>query len=346
LTIASIIATNLLLGVVIGLVISLLFILGSHSHSCFTIFHEKRPSGEVQRLRLPQQATFLSRAAIIESLNQIPPHSKVILDARFTDYIDEDILGVLKDAQKTLEDKGILVNLEGFKEKYNIETQDNFIDVTTYDVQNSLTPDQILSLFKEGNKRFVQNMPVYKNYKKELTATSQSQHPLAVVLSCIDSRVPIELIFDLSLGDVFVSRIAGNVADVNVLASIEYACHVAGAKLIIVLGHKSCGAVQVACSHLQHPEKDQPLPEEEHIYQLLEKIKPALEKELQKKEKRTEERFLTDVIISHVLLTKEEIYERSPVLRHLIDSKKVKLVGAFYDLETGEVNFELEKGRS
>lgn len=342
-TIGSIIATNLLLGIMMGLVISLLFILGNHSHTCFTIFHEKRPSGEVQRLRLPQQATFLSRAAIIESLNQIPPHSKVIIDARFTDYIDEDILEILKESQKSLEEKNILVNLEGFKEKYKIDQQDSFIDVTTYDVQSSLTPEKVLSIFQEGNKRFIQNVPIYKNYKKELTATSQTQHPLAVVLSCIDSRVPIELIFDLSLGDVFVSRIAGNVVDVNVLASIEYACHVAGAKLIIVLGHKNCGAIKVACSHIQHPEKDKPLPEDEHIYSLLEKIKPAVEKELKKKGKRTKEKFLQDVTISHVLLTQQEIYNQSQIIRNLIDRNKVKLVGAFYDLETGEVKFDLDK---
>jgi carbonic anhydrase len=338
-TISAIIVTNLLLGIGIGLGVSLLFILYHHSHNCFTIFHEKRPSGDLQRLRLPQHATFLSRSGIIEGLNQIPNGSKVIIDARFTDYIDEDILGIIQDFKKTLQERNILINLEGFKTAYNIDKQDSFVDVTTYDVQASLGPDKILSMLKEGNQRFVQDIPIHKNYKRELAATSQSQHPLAVVLSCIDSRVPIELIFDLSLGDVFVTRIAGNVSDLDVIASIEFACHVAGAKLILVLGHKNCGAVKAACTHFQGLEKGKPPKVNHHINELLEKIKPALDQEIKKNKKRTKKKFVEDVTRSHVNLTQKEIYKGSEVLRGLIDSGKIKLIGAYYDLETGKVDF-------
>lgn len=341
LTIISIITTNLLLGIGIGLVISLLFILAHHSNNCFTIFHEKRPSGEVQRLRLPQHATFLSRAAIINSLHHLPQNSKIILDARFTDYIDEDILGIIKEFKGSLKEKNILVNLEGFKEHYDIDKQDSFIDVTTYDVQTSLTPDKILAMLKEGNQRFVHNVPIYKNYRKELTATSQTQHPLAVVLSCIDSRVPIELIFDLSLGDIFVTRIAGNVLNEDVIASMEYACHVAGAKLILVLGHKNCGAIKEACHHFQNPGQEE-TPSNKHIYQLLEKIKPALDREAAHSSPgEKQDKFIEAVTRRHVSLVQAELQEKSVILRDLLDKKKIKLVGGFYNIETGEVDLNI-----
>ncbi|MFN7097698.1 MAG: carbonic anhydrase, partial [Gammaproteobacteria bacterium] len=207
------------------------------------------------------------RAGIIDGLNNLAPNSKVILDASDTDYIDEDIIDILNDSKDALKiEKNILFNFEGFQAHYDFEQTKSFIHVTTYDVQASLTPQKVFHLLCEGNLRFVKGTPIHRNYKQEMAATSASQHPIAVVLSCIDSRVPVELIFNLCLGDVFVVRIAGNIANDDILGSIEFACHVAKAKLIVVLGHKNCGAIKAACDdfHLGH------------ITQLIDKIKPAI----------------------------------------------------------------------
>lgn len=333
-TVIAIIASNLLLGIIIGLVCSLFFILKDNSQSCFSIVSEKHPSGDVLRLMLPQQLTFLNRAAMISGLNAIPAHTKVIIDATSTDFIDEDIVEIIKEDKDILaKEKNILFNFEGFKEHYDIKHKNSFIQATTYDVQSSLAPQDVLMLLQEGNARFVNNTPIRKNYKQQMAATEDSQHPMAVVLGCIDSRVPVELVFNLSLGDVFVARIAGNIANEDILGSIEFACDVAGAKLIVVLGHKGCGAVKAACENFQLG----------HLTQLIDKIKPAVmleqERHLQHEDQQT---FITQVAQNNVELTKHWIYEHSAILKNLISTGKVGLIGAFYDISTGQVTFDSE----
>jgi len=334
LTIIAIVMTNLLMGILIGLAVSIFFILKHHSKNCFTVVDEKYPSGDILRVVLPQHATFLNRAAMIEELNLLPKNSRVVIDGKFSDYIDEDILEILKDFKESLKlEKNILINLEGFKEHYQVDQKPSFINATTYDVQASLTPQMILNILKEGNQRFVTNTPIHKNYQQQMTATAQSQHPIGVVLSCIDSRVPVEVVFDLSLGDLFVVRVAGNVANLDVVASIEFACHYAGAKLILVLGHKSCGAVKAACENVHGG----------HLTQLLEKIKPAIDLELEKQYQSPDpqsDQFVTSVARTNVQLTKKWLYSHSEILSKLIDEKKVLLVGGFYDIHTGRVELD------
>ena len=331
-TLLAIVLTNLLLGIVIGLIVSLLFILWNNSKNCFTQIREKHPAGEILRLMLPQQVTFLHRAAIIDDLNKIPKNSRVIIDAYLTDYIDEDIIDVLKDTREALRnEKDILFNFEGFQEHYQFEQHASFISATTYDVQARLTPQRVLALLKEGNTRFVNNTPIHKNYKQQIANTAASQHPIGVVLGCIDSRVPVELIFDLTLGDLFVVRIAGNIANVDILGSLEFSCEVAGAKVIMVLGHRNCGAVKAACENFKLG----------HLTQLVDKIKPAIAMELNKTNPSTDaDEFLLNVTRNNIELTKNWLYQNSEILKGLIDSGKVTLVGAFYDITTGTVKFE------
>lgn len=332
-TVIAIVFTNLLLGIVIGLVVSIFFILRRNSQTCFTHIDETHPSGKVLRLVLPSQVTFLNKAAIIEELQHLPINTKVIIDAKSTDYIDNDILEIIKDfSHLGADNKKILLNLEGFKRSYDIKNVTNFINVTSHNVQAALTPDMILRILKEGNHRFVKNIPINKNYKQQIVATSKSQHPLAVILSCIDSRVPVEIIFDLSVGDVFVTRIAGNIANADILASIEFACAVAGAKAIIVLGHKECGAIKAACDNVAlHG----------HLPELIKKIKPAIELETETETDRTSnnKEFLEHVILNNIYLTQEYLYNHSKILRELIETKNIGLFAALYDVQTGRVEF-------
>lgn len=332
-TVIAIVSTNLLLGIIIGLFVSISFILHRNSKKCFTVVEEIHPSGPILRLILPQQVTFLNKAAIVDELNKLPKKTRVIIDAKFTDYIDNDILDIIKEFSRTgANNKEVLLNLEGFKRHYEIKNQVAFINATTYDVQATLTPETILKILTEGNQRFMKNTPINKNYKHQITATSQSQHPIAVVLSCIDSRVPVEIVFDLSVGDAFVVRVAGNIVNLDILASIEFACQVAGAKLIVVLGHKECGAIKAACDDAKL---------EGHIGELIDKIKPAITMETETTTERNSnnKQFMLNVICNNIQLTKDHLYQQSKVLRGLIDTQQIGLVSALYDVQTGKVEF-------
>lgn len=335
-TVVAIVFSNLLVGVLIGLGTSFFFILRQSSKNRFLTVNEIHPSGEVLRLILPQHVTFLNKAAVVETLKSIENNQKVVLDAKATDYIDYDMLEVIKEfKQYQAAEKNITLNLEGFKKHYSLPNQTNFITATTYDVQSNLTPNKILAILQEGNQRFINNTPINKNYPQQIAATLKSQHPIAVMLGCIDSRVPVELIFDLSVGDAFVARIAGNILNDDIVASIEFACHIAGAKLIIVLGHESCGAIKAACDNVQLG----------HIPHLVHKIKPAIEayEEQHPQEKNcnsSNPHFVSNVMSYNVDLVKKNLYARSEILRKLIDSEAVGLVGAIYDVATGKITFK------
>ena len=328
----AIIFTNLLTGIFIGLTTSILFILYYNSKNGLLVVNEAYPAGNALRFILPQQLTFLNKASIVNALNKIPKQSKIVIDANSTSYIDNDVLNVIKDfkEEQALE-KNILLNLTGFKDHYDIKDQIKFINATTRDVQKSITHQEALTIFIEGNKRFIHSTPIHKDFQHQMQATAKSQHPIAVVLSCIDSRVPVEIVFDLSLGDLFVARVAGNVADLDIIGSIEYACQIAQTKLVIILGHNECGAINAACDDLKLG----------NMTQLIDKIKPAIamEKAL-KHHDENKAAFLDHVIANNVSLTKKHILEKSEILNTLFKNNEINVVGAIYDIHTGQVVFE------
>jgi carbonic anhydrase len=332
-TVISIVLFNLLIGILIGLAISLLYILKSNSTARFDIIKEIYTTGEASRLVLPQQVSFLNKASLIAELSSIPRNSQLIIDARHSTYIDKEIIELIKEFQLYQAPlKNISLNLIGFKDHYAIHNYIDFINVTTYDVQANLTPDQVLNILLEGNQRFLNDTHIHRSTKIDMKYTAETQHPVAVVLGCIDSRVPVETIFDMSFGDIFCVRIAGNVVNDDVLASIEYACHVAGAKLIIVLGHTRCGAIQASCDHV----------EKGYITQLLAKIQPAVSAETETLTDRcsTNHEFVTRVTELNIANTLQQIYQESEILRLMIDQENIGLVGALYDVKTGKVAFK------
>ena len=328
----AIIFTNLLTGIFIGLTTSIVFILYYNSKNGLLIVNEKYPSGSVLRFILPQQITFLNKAAIVNALNKIPQKAKIVIDANSTTYIDNDVLNVIKDfKEEQAPEKNILLNLTGFKDHYDIKNQIKFINATTRDVQKSITHQAALKILIEGNKRFIHNTPIHKDFQHHMHATAQSQHPIAVILSCIDSRVPVEIVFDLSLGDLFVVRIAGNIANLDIIGSIEFACQIAQTKLVIILGHKECGAIKAACDDLKLG----------NMTQLIKKIRPAIEmEEKNKKQHEHKTDFLDHVIANNVALTKKQILEKSELLNTLLKNDEINVVGAIYDIHTGQVVFE------
>ncbi len=206
----------------------------------------------------------------------------------------------------------------------------HIIKAITKEVQDKLTPMLVLEDFIEGNSRFTENKANTADYKALITQTTTGQHPKAIVLSCIDSRVPVELIFDQTIGDVFVARVAGNFENTDILGSMEYSCKVAGSKLVFVLGHESCGAVKAACDHVELG----------NITAMLDNIQPAVKKsegEISGEHNSSNSGFVNKTIENNVLLTIERIREKSPILKEMEDMKEIKIVGGVYHISSGKV---------
>ena len=195
-----------------------------------------------------------------------------------------------------------------------------------------ITPQKALELLKKGNERFVNNLKINRNLLSQMNDTSEGQFPFAIILSCIDSRTSAELIFDQGLGDIFSCRIAGNIINEDIIGSMEFACKVAGAKLIMVLGHTKCGAIKGACDNVKLGS----------LTGLLEKIQPAIDLE---KDSKTADRnsknsvFVGNVSSLNVVVAMEEISKKSPILSDMIKKGEITVSGGVYDVGTGEVKF-------
>lgn len=197
--------------------------------------------------------------------------------------------------------------------------------------QQSLSPDAVLELLKQGNRRFINNAEIKRNSLEMINLSSDGQYPVAVILSCIDSRTSAELIFDQGLGTIFSIRVAGNVINDDILGCMEFACKISGSKLILVLGHSSCGAIKGACANVEMG----------NLTVLLEKVNPAIE--LARLENTgiepSESGFIQMVADHHVRLGLQQIRERSPVLKEMESKGEIRIVGAMQDIYTGSVQF-------
>ncbi|MFK5924714.1 MAG: carbonic anhydrase family protein [Verrucomicrobiota bacterium] len=198
----------------------------------------------------------------------------------------------------------------------------------TQETQKNLTPKDAHRILEEGNQRFVQNLKVQRNLQEQVLATSKGQYPFAVILSCIDSRVPAELVFDQGIGDVFSVRVAGNIVNEDVLGSMEFACKVAGSKIVVVLGHTKCGAVNAACNNVELG----------HITTLLSKVRPAVDF-IRTSENPMSEAEIESVAIQNVKFSIDRIRAESPILAELESEGQIEIVGAIYDVASGEVEF-------
>lgn len=201
----------------------------------------------------------------------------------------------------------------------------------TAETQSTMTPAKALQFLKEGNQRFVNNLNANHDLLKQVNTYKDGQFPFAIILGCMDSRTTVEHIFDQGLGDVFSVRIAGNIVNEDILGSLEYACKVTGSKLILVLGHSKCGATIGACSGVKIG----------NLTQLLDKFQTSIDtvKLHYPETVMTEPGFVDAVSHQNVLQSISEIMDKSPVLKELVDTGEIGIVGAFYNLDTGEVEF-------
>ena len=192
------------------------------------------------------------------------------------------------------------------------------------EAQNKISPQKALDLLLEGNTRFLANLPATKNLREEVQQSSSGQYPFASILSCIDSRVATELIFDQGIGDLFNAKVAGNTINTDVIASLEYACHFAGSKLLLVLGHTKCGAITAACQNVKFG----------NITSLLKKFEPAKSK-VGKFEPEAE--YVDAVAKENVIQMLAELKHQSPALAKLEREGSIKMAGAMYDVASGKV---------
>ena len=341
-TITAIIVTDLLIGIIIGIVVAIAFILRSSLKQPVRQIVEKHINEEIFRIVLTNQVSFLNRASLSTALDRIQDGSHVVIDATNSDYIDPDILDLLSDfeTEKSVA-RNLKVSLIGFKDRYRLQDKIQYVDVTTRDVQAVVTPPQVIDLLKAGNERFVNGEPVARNPRRQIGATSQAQYPLAIVLACMDSRIATEMVFDLGLGDIFSVRVAGNVAAEKELGSLEYGCAVAGAKVLLVMGHTRCGAVNATIDLVSKQADPAEATGCEHIGAITSHITEAIESETTITQDRTSanESFCDRVTELNVRQTMEEIPKKSRAIRKLIDEGKLLISGAVYDVKTGKVAF-------
>lgn len=202
--------------------------------------------------------------------------------------------------------------------------------VLTAEEQARLNPDKVIGLLRDGNERFINNDLTARDHSAQVRKSTNAQYPKAIVLSCVDSRVPVEDVFDRGIGDVFVARVAGNFINEDILGSMEFACKVSGSKLVLIMGHEHCGAVKAAIDDVKLG----------NITLMLTKIKPAVamtEYAGERDSKNPE--FVHLVCESNVQNSITQVRERSPILKEMEENGEIKILGAVYDMDTGKVSF-------
>lgn len=341
-TVVAIVFTDLLVGILIGLAVSVGFILHSNFRRPLRKFIEHHVGGDVLRIELASQVSFLNRPALERVLRSVPSSSHILLDGRKTEYLDPDVLAMIHDFRdKTAPALGVTLSVMGFRERFQLPDCIQYQDFANRELQSRLTPDTVLELLKQGNQRFQSGNMLTRNYGLQVSGTAGSQHPLAVVLSCIDSRTPAEPLFDVGLGDIFSIRIAGNIISPRVLGSMEYGCTVAGARLVIVMGHTRCGAVTSAirlahcCSSAADATGCQNL---DSIITDIQSAIPDLNK-LKQMPESIPEPYIDDIAARNVAITIDRILQCSETLKRLDDSGTIRIVGCLYDVCSGKIRW-------
>jgi carbonic anhydrase len=342
-TILAILLTDLLIGVVVGMVFAIGFILNSNLRRPLRQVLEKHVSGEILHIELAEQVSFLNRPVIERALRSAAPGTQILLDASQSDYIDPDILAMIREFVKKSSIHNVSVSLRGFRQKYALDDVIQFVDFTSREVQERMRPDDALKILQDGNERFCTNRRLSRDLGRQVQATSDGQHPFAAILSCIDSRAPVETILDLGVGDAFTARVAGNVVSPKILGSLEYATAVVGSKLIVVLGHTKCGAVHAAVKLAEAGQTGAEATGCQHLDSILEEIHPSIDlpqlKTIEKTNENARNQFAEDVARRNVVQSVRNIVEVSSTIRKLVDEGRLAVVGAIYDVTSGKVEF-------
>jgi carbonic anhydrase len=334
-TILAIVFTDLLIGVLIGLAISIFYILRINFNNSFKMRKEKLAIGEIVKLELSEEVSFLNKASIKTSLWKIPDNTKVMIDATHSEFIDDDVLEIIDDFKNTVApERNIALNIIGLKRNYQFQDHIHFLNVLDKETQLRLKPNEILDILKEGNLRFAAGRSQKKYYLQQIDATGSEQNPMAVIISCIDSRTSPEMIFDASIGELLTIRIAGNITTDSIIGSAELAIKEIGAKVIIVMGHSNCGAVSAAIRGLKDGK----------IGHITSRIDTAIRMYDSQTVQRDGEKLkmLSEITWLNVRNSIHEMLERSHYLSEMASKNEIAIVGAYYHTSTGKVEFEEE----
>jgi carbonic anhydrase len=339
-TLVAIVATDLLIGILIGMVVGLLFILYSNLSQPVRQINEQHVSGIVRRIELANQVSFLNKASLEKALRSIPEGADAILDARSTDYIDPDVLSLIREFKEvTSPANDIRLNLQGFRERYQFADDVQFVDFSPRETRTELEPADVLKILKDGNDRFCSGRGLDRNVQNYIHAERNGLQPLAVVFSGVDGRVPAELIFDLSLGELVTVRLAANVIGPRVLGSLEYGCLVGGAKVIVIMGQLQSGMIKLAIEDSVRMKSEDTI--SSNLRTILSEIQQSIEPvelaSLQNGNESAMDSLADKVLQRNVEHTAQQILSQSAVIKQLVDENKVALVGAVFNPEDGRV---------
>ncbi len=328
-TIIGLVFTDMLIGIGIGMVFALFFILLENLKVGYYL-HEQHKLNKTL-ISLSENVTFLNKANILKQLSNLPTNSSVVIDATDSKYIDYDVYEIIQNFKAEAKNKNITLKIENLRGFGVLPPIDSTLPISK-DLQQNLLPMDVLEILKSGNERFVNNLKKNRNLLDQVNVTGEGQFPIAIILSCIDSRTSAEFIFDQGLGDIFSVRIAGNVINDDILGSMEFACKLAGSKLIVVLGHSNCDAVQGVCSNTRVG----------YLTGLLHKIQPALHSVKRGELARisqSDSSFEEKVTERNVEIMVEQIKVRSDLLREMEKEGKIGIIGAMYAVDEGKVKF-------
>ncbi|MEM6468757.1 MAG: SulP family inorganic anion transporter [Planctomycetota bacterium] len=343
-TLLAIVFSDLLDGILIGLVTSALFILNSNLRRPIRRIVEAHLDGQITHVELSQQVSFLNRGALDKLFNEARRDSHLLVDASHSDYIDPDILSMIREFKDTIAPKrGVKVSLRGFREKYRLKDEVLFADHATRELRERMTPDQAVAILREGNARFRSGRRLSRDLGRQVDATSNGQHPFSAVLSGIDSRVPVELILDQGIGDLFSVRVAGNILGTKTLASLEYAVSVSGVRLVLVLGHTRCGTIAKSIEYIGSGNEVSTATGCHHLGAIVEEVAACVTAEECQRAIRQggdqKAQFVDEVVRRNVIRTTGQILARSEAISEAVQSGQAKVMGAVYDVSNGTVDF-------
>jgi len=339
-TVSAIVLTDLLMGIIIGLGTSIIFILNSNLRRAVKIHINQSGEGrELLRFELGTHVSFLNRATLHKALSEVPRGSHVIIDARKTEYIDADVLDMITDFEdETARARELTVSLIGFNQNEaagKTEDKRQFNVAPTQELQRSLSPAEVLERLKEGHERYRQGESLQNDLLDQVSETAEAQHPLAVIVSCMDSRVSPERIFDTGIGDSFVVRVAGNIISPEGLGSVEYGCKIAGAKLVVVLGHTRCGAIS-ATVNSAGAEGERGC---QHISAITDAISEVISRDEAPRQGFEGEGYLDHLSAENVKASVAQLKAKSDALQGLLSAGQLEVVGAVYDVRRGQVEW-------
>ncbi len=345
-TVTAIVLTDLLIGICIGMVLSLLFILNSNLRRPVRKIHEKHIDGDLLHIELSDQVSFLNKASLESALREAPRGSRLLLDARRSDYIDPDVLSLIREFHdKTAPAFDITMQMIGFRERYKFVgmNKEDAIDYSIQEAREKLTADQVLEILKAGNKRFVEGHPLDRSLLRPPATNGDEQSAITAIVSGIDSSTPVEIIFDLGVGEAFVIRMPGAAIGPRAIGGVEYAVSVGGAKLVVVMGHTDSSLLSLAMGIAGASDKKANLAGCANLQEVLEHVAVSIDEQQARafpsmtvQEKQT---TMDQVTRRHIARMAHQMIEQSPLLNNRVASGQIRVVTAIFDSSSGSVEF-------